>query len=189
MTISMLGRVTGYFPSRHQCLGRVSLAGKVSAATPSLPPSVATRILVPNVRLWTIIVRPTTNPPSQPPTFPPLSTSSGPILIPVSAYAATRIRGNIRFSFFFLFTRPKQNNRALTTRDTSPTGNLVDFSQLKKATRNQATMSGGKGKSHGGKAGHKAGAEGRTQVSHSAKAGLQVGFPPLCRPALDGFRA
>ena len=38
-------------------------------------------------------------------------------------------------------------------------------------------MSGGKGKSsHGGKAGHKAGAEGRTQVSHSAKAGLQVGF-------------
>lgn len=34
-------------------------------------------------------------------------------------------------------------------------------------------MSGGKGKSHGGKAGPKAG-EGRTQMSHSAKAGLQV---------------
>ena len=36
-------------------------------------------------------------------------------------------------------------------------------------------MSGGKGKSHGGKAGPKAG-EGRTQISHSAKAGLQVSF-------------
>ncbi|KAI9894911.1 MAG: histone H2A.Z [Vezdaea aestivalis] len=35
-------------------------------------------------------------------------------------------------------------------------------------------MSGGKGKSHGGK-GAKAGGDGKTQVSHSAKAGLQ--FP------------
>lgn len=35
-------------------------------------------------------------------------------------------------------------------------------------------MAGGKGKSHGGKAGPKAGEGGRTQISHSAKAGLQV---------------
>lgn len=36
-------------------------------------------------------------------------------------------------------------------------------------------MSGGKGKSHGGKAGPKGAADGsRQQVSHSAKAGLQV---------------
>jgi hypothetical protein len=35
-------------------------------------------------------------------------------------------------------------------------------------------MSGGKGKSHGGKAGPKGGDASRQQVSHSAKAGLQV---------------
>jgi hypothetical protein len=37
-------------------------------------------------------------------------------------------------------------------------------------------MSGGKGKSHGGKTGGKGGAarDGRTQMSHSARAGLQV---------------
>lgn len=35
-------------------------------------------------------------------------------------------------------------------------------------------MSGGKGKSHGGKAGPKGGDGSRQQVSHSAKAGLQV---------------
>jgi hypothetical protein len=35
-------------------------------------------------------------------------------------------------------------------------------------------MSGGKGKSHGGKAGPKAQDGSKTQVSHSAKAGLQV---------------
>lgn len=49
-------------------------------------------------------------------------------------------------------------------------------------------MSGGKGKSHGGKAGHKAGAEGRTQVSHSAKAGLQVGFSSIGGSAFDARR-
>ena len=37
-------------------------------------------------------------------------------------------------------------------------------------------MSGGKGKSHGGKTGGKGGAarDGRAQMSHSARAGLQV---------------
>ena len=37
-------------------------------------------------------------------------------------------------------------------------------------------MSGGKGKSHGGKTGGKGGAarDGRSQMSHSARAGLQV---------------
>lgn len=35
-------------------------------------------------------------------------------------------------------------------------------------------MSGGKGKSHGGKAGPKGADGSRQQVSHSAKAGLQV---------------
>lgn len=40
-------------------------------------------------------------------------------------------------------------------------------------------MSGGKGKSHGGKAGPKGAADGsRQQVSHSAKAGLQVRDSP-----------
>jgi hypothetical protein len=46
-------------------------------------------------------------------------------------------------------------------------------------------MSGGKGKSHGGKTGGKGGAarDGRAQMSHSARAGLQVNLPffkPLC---------
>jgi len=43
-------------------------------------------------------------------------------------------------------------------------------------------MSGGKGKSHGGKTGGKGGAarDGRAQMSHSARAGLQVcPFPSL----------
>lgn len=41
-------------------------------------------------------------------------------------------------------------------------------------------MSGGKGKSHGGKTGGKGGAarDGRAQMSHSARAGLQVCSPP-----------
>ena len=39
-------------------------------------------------------------------------------------------------------------------------------------------MSGGKGKSHGGKAGPKAQDGNKTQVSHSAKAGLQVSSSP-----------
>jgi hypothetical protein len=40
-------------------------------------------------------------------------------------------------------------------------------------------MSGGKGKSHGGKTGGKGGAarDGRAQMSHSARAGLQVQVP------------
>jgi len=40
-------------------------------------------------------------------------------------------------------------------------------------------MSGGKGKSHGGKTGGKGGAarDGRAQISHSARAGLQVLTP------------
>ena len=37
-------------------------------------------------------------------------------------------------------------------------------------------MAGGKGKSHGGKAGPKPGDGQRTQISHSAKAGLQVKY-------------
>ena len=42
-------------------------------------------------------------------------------------------------------------------------------------------MSGGKGKSHGGKTGGKGGAarDGRAQMSHSARAGLQVSHPPI----------
>jgi hypothetical protein len=41
-------------------------------------------------------------------------------------------------------------------------------------------MSGGKGKSHGGKgSGAKIGGDGKTQVSHSAKAGLQVSLDLL----------
>jgi histone H2A len=41
-------------------------------------------------------------------------------------------------------------------------------------------MSGGKGKSHGGKTGGKGGAarDGRAQMSHSARAGLQVPNTP-----------
>lgn len=46
-------------------------------------------------------------------------------------------------------------------------------------------MPGGKGKSTGGKAGPKA-AEGKTQKSHSAKAGLQVSLLSACRRAVRG---